>query len=260
MARRAIEGCRGILTGASSGIGRALAEQLVRQGAHLLVVSRRADRLGALAASLAGGGGRIEVLAGDVTHGEVRHAAVERAERTLGGLDLLVNNAGSGAMGRFDEASPERLRHVMEVNFFAPAEMIRTALPLLKHGKRPMIVNIDSVLAHRGVPGCSEYCASKFALRGLSESLRAELAASGIDLLSVSPARTETEFFEKVINPAQTRWPAIRGTSAEAVARRTLRAIRRGRHEAIPSASGKLLVWGNRLVPRFLDFVLARSK
>ncbi len=260
MARRTIEGCRGILTGASSGIGRALATQLVRSGARLVVVSRRAERLDELAASLNDAQGQLITLAGDVTYAEVRLAAVQRAERTFGGLDLLVNNAGSGAMGRFDQAAPDRLRHIMEVNFFAPAEMIRVALPLLERGNRPMVVNVDSVLAHRGVPGCSEYCASKFALRGLSESIRAEVAALGIDVLSVSPARTETEFFENVINPHETRWPVIRGMPADAVARRVVKAIRRGRHEIVISASGKLLVWANRLMPRVLDFALARSK
>ena len=94
-----------------------------------------------------------------------------------GGLDLLVNNAGIGAQGRFAEADPARLRQIMEVNFFAPAEMTRAALPLLKQGRRPMIVNIGSILGHRGIPGTSEYCASKFAVQGFSESLRAELVA-----------------------------------------------------------------------------------
>ncbi len=259
MARRSIDGCRGILTGASSGIGRALATQLVRQGARLLVVARRPQRLAELAASLADAPGRIEVLAGDVTDPEVRKTAVERASQSFGGLDLLINNAGSGAMGRFDEASAERLQHVMDVNFFAPAEMIRVALPLLRSGNRPMVVNVSSILGHRGVPFCAEYCASKFALQGLSESLRAEFASRGVNLLVVSPARTQTEFFERAINGVESRWPAIRGTSAEWVARRTVAAIRAGRHEIVISPSGKLLLWANRLFPWAVDRVLARS-
>jgi short-subunit dehydrogenase len=259
MARRRIAGLRGILTGASSGIGRSLAELLVRDGARLLVISRRADRLSELAVSLAGASGQIETLAGDVTDPELRQAAIDRASREFGRLDLLVNNAGSGAMGRFEEASAERLRDIMDVNFFAAAELTRIALPLLKQGNRPIVVNVDSVLAHRGVPGCSEYCASKFALRGLSESLRAEFAPLGIDVLCVSPARTDTEFFQSVVNPHETRWPSIRGMPAEKVAKKIVRAIRSGRHEVIVSANGKLLVWGNRLLPRVFDYALGRS-
>jgi short-subunit dehydrogenase len=188
----------------------------------------------------------------------VREALVDRAGALFGGLDLVVNNAGSGAMGRFDEATSERLRQVMEVNFFAPAELIRLALPLLRAGRRPIIVNIGSVLGHRGVPDCAEYCASKFALRGLSESLRAELFPLGIDVLVVSPARTDTEFFAQAINPGQSRWPKLRGTPAETVARRTVKAIRRGRHEVVPTASGKLMVLASRLAPRIMDSILAR--
>jgi short-subunit dehydrogenase len=258
MARRAIAGCRGILTGASSGIGRALAAELVRAGARLVVMARRPQRLHELAAELAGAAGQIEILTGDVTLADVRHSAIARARETFGGLDLLINNAGVGAMGKFGEASPERLRQVMEVNFFAPAEMIRTALPLLKSGQRPIVVNVGSVLGHRGVPFCAEYCASKFALRGLSESLRAELFSLGIDVLLVSPARTRTEFFERALDAEQGRWPNLRGVPAEVVARRTVSAIRSGRHEIVVSASGKLMVWASRLVPRALDSILAR--
>jgi len=260
MARRRIEGCRGILTGASSGIGSALTEQLVGAGARVIIIGRRAERLDALAKSLADAPGQVVALAGDVTDAEVRQAAVDRALHEFGGLDLLVNNAGSGAMGRFDEAQPERLRDIMEVNFFAPAELIRAALPLLGKGNRPIIVNIDSVLAHRGVPGCAEYCASKFALRGLSESLRAEFVKQGVDLLCVSPSRTDTEFFQSVVNPQQTKWPSLRGLPAEKVARKIVSAIRRGRHQIVVSASGKLLVWSSRLFPRVLDFATARMR
>lgn len=258
MAKRSITGCRGILTGASSGIGRALATQLLRAGARLLVVARRQERLDELARELAAAPGQIEILTGDITQGEVRQAAIDRAIAVFGGLDLLINNAGRGAAGRFAEAPADRLRQVMEVNFFAPAELTRLALPLLKVGNRPIVVNIGSVLGHRGIPGCAEYCASKFALQGLSESLRAEIASSGIDLLMVSPATTQTEFFEQAIDAPPASGPMTRGVPPEVVARRTVAAIRRGRHEIVISPGGKLLVSMNRLFPRALDSILAR--
>ncbi len=110
------------------------------------------------------------------------------------------------------------------------------------------------------MPSCSEYCASKFALQGLSESLRAELAEFGIDLLVVSPARTRTEFFEQAINAPEARWPLLRGIPAETVARRIVRAMRAGRHEVVPSASGKLLLWANRLFPWAVDRALAARR
>jgi short-subunit dehydrogenase len=258
MAKRSIESCRGILTGASSGIGRALAIQLVRDGAKLLVVARRSERLEELAKEVADAPGQLHMLAGDVTSAEVRQAAVAQAREIFGGLDLLINNAGTGAMGRFADATPDRLRSVMELNFFAPAEMIRAALPLMKNGKRPMVVNVGSILGHRAIPWYAEYCASKFALRGLSESLRAELDSLGIDVLMVSPGTTKTEFFKSAIDASKTPWSSRRGVAPEVVAKRTVAAIRSGRHEIIVGAPAKLLVWLNRLFPRVLDAVLAR--
>ena len=123
-----------------------------------------------------------------------------------------------------------------------------------------MVVNIGSILGHRGIPHCSEYCASKFALQGLSESIRAELAASGVDVLVVSPGTTQTEFFERAIDAEHGARSKRRGMSPESVSRRTVAAIRRGRHEIVLSPSGRLLVWMNRLFPRALDAVLARYK
>ncbi len=258
MARRPIHGLRGILTGASSGIGWALATELVRDGARLVVIARRSDRLDELKQSLAGASGELLTLAGDVADPAVQRDAVKYAVDSFGGLDLLVNNAGIGAMGRFDEASPERLRQVMEVNFFAAVELTRLALPALEQGQKPIVVNVSSVLGHRGVPGCAEYCASKFALEGFSQSLRAELVPRGIDVLVVSPGRTKTEFFEQAIDATGTPWPSIKGMTSAAVARRSVKAIRRGQHQLILSAGGKALVWVSRLFPGIVDRVLAR--
>ena len=121
-----------------------------------------------------------------------------------------------------------------------------------------MIVNVSSVLGHRAIPFCAEYCASKFALQGLSESLRAEFAPLGIDVLVICPATTRTEFFDASIDAATLPLPKGRMAEPEVVARRTVTAIRRGLHEIVISPGGKALVWANRLVPRLIDRVLAR--
>ncbi|REK05985.1 MAG: short chain dehydrogenase [Planctomycetota bacterium] len=259
MARREIDGIRGILTGASSGIGQALARELALSGAQLVIVARRAERLEALAQELHDAPGRVECVPGDITLDQTRTAAIERARDAFGGLDLVVNNAGTGAMGQFAETAPERLRQVMELNFFAAAELTRSALPLLVEGRHPIVVNVSSVLGHRGVPGYSEYCASKFAMQGLSESLRAEFAPLGIDLLVVSPGRTETEFFDSAIGAQGRPWKELPTMTPEAVARQIAWAIRRGKHEIVISRGGKLLVWSSRLFPGVLDWVLARQ-
>ena len=152
-----------------------------------------------------------------------------------------------------------RVRRLMEVNFFALVEMTRAALPLLKLGTRPMLVNIGSILGHRGVPHNSEYAASKFAVHGFSEALRAEWAGMGIDVLVVSPGTTDTEFFDRVIEQTSApAWPEHKPISAANVARQIVRAIRAGRHEIIPYRWGKVLVWLNRLSPWLVDYLMTR--
>ena len=123
MSRRTLAGLRTIITGASSGIGEAVARELNRQGADLLLVARREDRLSALTQQLCSHGSGAIYRVGDMTSGQVRTETLKAAQDELGGLDLLINNAGVGAIGPFVFASEERLRRVMEVNFFAPARV-----------------------------------------------------------------------------------------------------------------------------------------
>lgn len=257
MARRQISGARILLTGASSGIGQALARRLAARGARLLLTARRADRLAALCRELDEQGGEARFVAGDISDRGVRAQLVDAARQRWQALDVLVNNAGIGALGPLAAADEARLRRIMEVNFFAPVELTRQVVPLLRAGHRPLIVNVGSVLGHRAVPGKAEYCASKFALHGISDAWRAELAADGIDLLLVSPSTTASEFFEQVLSgrrPAGRR----RGMQPERVAQRIETAMKAGRHEIILSWGGWGLVWLDRLAPTFTNRLLAR--
>ncbi len=259
MSHRKIAGMRAIVTGASGGIGRAIAIELARQDAKVVLLARREDALAKVADEIRNSGGTAETVAGDVTDPAVRKAAIDRAVEKFGGFDALLNNAGIGATGRFDMAEPDRLRKIFEVNFFAAAELTRESLPYLRHGNRPIVVNISSVLGQRGGPEMSEYSASKFALRGLSQALRAELHPLGIEVLVVSPGTTETEFFGHIIGGnGKTNWPHWGAVSSKTVARATVRAIRRGRHEIIPSYTGWFLSIINRLCPRLIDELMNR--
>ncbi|MEE3368366.1 MAG: SDR family NAD(P)-dependent oxidoreductase [Planctomycetota bacterium] len=261
MARRTLDGARIIITGASSGIGLALAKQLGKEGSRLLVTARREGRLRQLSDTISKAGKvtRPITVAGDITNLEVQEQIIETAERDMGGLDILVNNAGLGALGPFSEATPERLRRILEVNFIAPVELTRKAIPLLRKGHNGLIVNVGSVLGHRAVPGKSEYCASKFALHGFSDSLRCELASQGIDVLLVSPSTTSSEFFDQVMTTSPSVKSSLHNAMPpEKVARRTMRAIQRGQHELILSTGGKLLVWIDRLCPPLANRLVAR--
>jgi short-subunit dehydrogenase len=225
----------------------------------LVLAARRQEALAAVAEQIRSAGGMVETVIGDATDPAARAAALEAARTRLGGLDILINNAGVGAVGEFAKADPGRLRPLMELNFFALVELTRAALPLLLAGRRPLIVNVGSILGHRAVPRCSEYCASKFAVRGFSESLRAELAPRGIDVLLVSPGSTETEFSDHLLERSSPpAFRASRAMSAEAVARDAIRAMRSGRNEALPGWKTKAVYWLNRLSPRVLDRIAAK--
>jgi short-subunit dehydrogenase len=204
-------------------------------------------------------GGEAFAVPGDVTEPSLRDALLQAAESRLGGLDVLINNAGIGAIGPFRKASESRLRRVMEVNFFAATELTRAALPLLRAGQQPLIANVSSVLGHRAVPKKSEYCASKFALHGWSDALRAECVHDGIDVLLISPSTTKTEFFDNVLErKGDLPWLALGAMSATSVARRSVRAMRRGRQEIILTPGGKMLVWADRLCPPIVNRLIAK--
>lgn len=250
-----------ILTGASSGIGFNLALLLAGRGATVYAVARREARLNTLVETGRDLPGRIVSFVGDITQEETRHGVLEMAsDGGKGRLDLLVNNAGIGAIGPFAEASSERLRKIMDVNFIAPAELTRSAIPLLRSGNNPVICNVCSVLGHRAVPDKSEYCASKFALHGWSDSLRAELVNDGIQVTLVSPSTTESEFFDAVIetSPAA-RSRSIGSWSAKRVARAALAAILARRSEVILSLGGKALVYGDRISPTLMNRLLRKG-
>ena len=253
MARRTIAGSRGIVTGASSGIGRAIAVELARNGAKVLAVARRAERLSQLCQESFSHGGSITSSCGDISDPTVRAAILAQAKDKLGGIDFLVNAAGISSVARFVDSTPERLRQILEVNFFAPVELIRIALPELTRGVNPIVVNIGSILGHRAIPWHADYCASKFALRGLSESIRPELAKQGIDLLMVSPGTTKTELYATDTTRQKLPWRQPRGVLPEYVARQTVQAMARGKREIIPNPQGRLLVWLSRFFPSILD-------
>src|SRR5438552_2273743 len=256
---RSITGSRILITGASQGIGRALADAAARQGALVLAAARSTELLDDLAAQVQSRGGVLEVVAADVTRADDRLALRDAATRHFGGLDVLVNNAGIGATGHFAEAGSDRLRKIMEVNFFGLTETTRVLLPLLRQGQKPAIVNISSIAGKRGIPARSEYSASKFAVQGFSEALRAELDKDGIDVLVVCPGLTQTSFSQNMLEQkAKLQMDHLRGMTAEAVAQATLRALARGKSETCLSLQGKLLVFVSRFFPRLADRIAAK--
>jgi short-subunit dehydrogenase len=250
------------VTGASSGLGRAIAEHLVRAGANVLLTGRSLPRLEATGRNLVLEGAKPEaVLAidADLTEEEGRSKIVHAAAKRFGALDLVINAAGVGATGHFDTHDPSVLRRVFEINLFALVETTRALLPLLRQGESPSLVNIGSIVARRALPGRSEYSASKFAVAGFTESIRAEWSKWGIHVLLINPGFTATDF-ERNLVVDTSRYPTQqkRVMTADQVAVRALKAILRRRLEVTLTPEGRLLLLVNRLFPRFVDYGFAR--
>lgn len=255
MARRKLAGLRVLVSGASQGIGRALVAEAALRGMKVLAAARSEALLEELAAEVRKSNGVVETVVADVTRPEDRQAMVDAAVRHFGGLDILINNAGIGATAHFMDSDPEILRKIFETNFFGTTETTRVFLSLLKQGVTPAIVNISSVVGKRAWPARSYYSSSKFAVAGFSESIRAELAKDGIDVIVVSPGLTQTNFSKNMLEQkAKLQLDHLRGMSSEDVARAVLRAVELGSADVTLTFKGRLLVLVNRLIPWFIDW------
>jgi short-subunit dehydrogenase len=258
MPRRDLKDCRALITGASSGIGASLAYALAYAGARVVLLARRADRLAELAAEIEKFSGEAICITGDVTDPDARRRALDAARTELGGLDILINNAGIAAHGRFVESDPARVRPLFETNFFAPVALIREALPLLREGRQPLVVNIGSILGERAAPHKSEYSASKFALHGFTEAIRPEFARLGIDVLLVAPGPTQSEHFDKLLEDKGLPWREPRRMPAGNVAQQIVTAIQSGRSHLITGWPSRFWLLLNRLSPCLVDRIMRR--
>jgi short-subunit dehydrogenase len=253
-----------LITGASSGIGRASALAFGAAQANVVLAARRLDRLEALGRDLETLGVRALAVGCDVTLAADRARLLDRTREAFGGLDVLMNNAGVGLYAPLEATDDAQLRRVFELNVFSVFALTREALPLLE-ASRGTVLNVSSVVGHRGVPLVGGYSASKAALNALSEAWRAELSPKGVKVLVVSPGFTATEFRDHRLTAdgwAQGADP-LQAMSSEEVARALVRAVERGRAQTVLTLAGKTMVWANRLVPRLFDRLaprLARPK
>jgi short-subunit dehydrogenase len=251
---------RVLVTGASQGIGRALAEAAARRGARVLAAARSVELLNELADAVRKDGLTLEVVQADVSRPEDRQKMVEAARQRFGGLDVLINNAGIGATGHFADSDPEVLRRIMETNFFGTTETTRAFLPMLRQGTRPAIVNISSIVGRRALPARGLYAASKFAVQGWSEAIRAELSKDGIDVIVINPGLTQTNFSKNMLEAkAKIQMDHLRGMTSGQVAEATLRAVEKGKNNLNLTLRGKLLLFFARFAPWVID-LFARKK
>jgi short-subunit dehydrogenase len=164
-----------------------------------------------------------------------------------------------GSFGHFAGSSEEVLRQVMEVNFFAPAELIRQFAPVLAQGRQPAIVNVGSTCSRRGLPAWPEYSASKFALAGLTEALRGEMARFDIDVLFIVPGLTRSDLPRHLLrNAGRMKIEFDQGMAPEQVAASIIRALEKNRVETVVGRDARWLLRFHRLFPRLLNYLIAR--
>lgn len=224
-----------LLTGASSGIGAALARELARRGYRIALTARRADRLEALADECRGLGAEVAVLPADLADTRAADRLIADAVAALGGLDVLINNAGYGLASRFADADPADLVRQLDVNLVSPILLARSALPHLIE-RRGTILNVGSSISAVAVPIYGVYGTTKAALAYWNDALRREVGRLGVTVCLVEPGPVRTEFFDAIDGqrkgepgPWDTRPPGFVSARADDVARRIARLIDRPR-------------------------------
>lgn len=255
--RETLKGKVALVTGASSGIGEAAARALAQRGAAVTLVARSEERLGFIVREISAAGGQALAVKTNVTDKDSVKDTVERTVEQFGTLDVLVNNAGLGLSGRVAELRSEDLRYVFEVNMLGPLNCVQAALPHMRRGGR--IINVSSVVGKRAIPKVGGYCATKFALNALSDSLRVEVADQGITVSSVYPGTTRTAFRE---NSRRTKdekrgWRPG-GVTPERVGEKISDAAENGGRDLYVTLPDRLFVAGTTLAPVLFDRVLRR--
>lgn len=238
-----------LVTGASSGIGKAFAIALARRGTDLVVVARRRPLLEALAAELsADGGPRVDVVEADLADAGSRAAVEERLADTSRPIDLLVNSAGFGTQGRFAELPVEEEEREILVNVLALARLTRAALPGMIERGHGGVINVSSIAGHQPLPLWATYSSSKAYVTTFSRAVDAELRGTGVRVLPLMPGFTRTEFHQTA-RFARDLIPGPVWMTAEAVADSALKALERGRGDSIPGLHFRALATASRLSP-----------
>lgn len=250
-----------VVTGASMGIGEAIAAAFAAKGAHLVLAARSGAQLEAVADRLraTGATGQILPVVTDVTDpASVAHLAATSLTIT-GRVDLLVNNAGVGANGPVESVALDDLRRCLEVNLVGAVSVIQALLPAMKAAKGGAIIQISSVLGKVSTPYTAGYNASKHALNAISDALRLEVRPHGIQVISVYPGSTLSNFRQNALGGADRRKPPSRPVPAEWVARRILRAVERGERDVYVTRRDQLRCWIGTRFPALADLAIGRA-
>ncbi len=265
-----LEGRVFVITGGSSGIGRATAIEAARAGMDVAVTARRADRLESVVGEIRSLGRRALAVAGDVADPDFSRQLLDETERSLGPFHAVFANAGYGAERRVLDFTDEELRRMFEVNFFASLDLARLAARRLRDARRPgHLLMCSSCVARFTLPGYGPYAATKAAQAMVCRSMRYELREFGIEVSSVHPVTTATEFFDvatggggaggsgPVVPSVAAHAPKFIIQSPERVARAVIACLRRPRSEVWTSLPARLGAGLFTACPWIADLFLA---
>ena len=244
-----------VITGASSGIGRAAALEFARRGSNLFVAARRLDKLEELAAECRALGATCTPVVTDVT----KRDDCLRLIAAAGEVDVLVNNAGFAVFDDIERAKPEELEAMMATNYFGMVHCTQAVLPRMLARGRGTIVNVASIAGIMGYARMGGYCATKFAMIGFTEALRDEVLARGVRVALVCPGTTETEFFVKADRgkmPGASR--LILAVKPARVARAIVRAADDGRYRRILPPFAAFYMRLKEIFPRLAHLLMRR--
>ncbi|MBS1786952.1 MAG: SDR family oxidoreductase [Acidobacteria bacterium] len=258
---RKLSGTVAIITGATSGIGRETAREFAAAGSKVVVAGRRQGRLTDLVKELESKGMQALAVATDVADQTQVENLIAAAVEKFGRVDVLVNNAGVAIASRFMEMPFEDFRRLMDVNFWGAVYACRAAVPQMrKQNGGGVILNISSIFGKRGMPFETAYCASKFALAGFSEALRAEVMSEGIDVCTIYPGAVETEIFDAAANSTGLEVPSfVPKCPANLMAKLVVQTARFPQPEVVAAFDAQAMNIVNTFAPALVDFALGWS-
>lgn len=250
-----------LITGASSGIGRATAILTGKTRLPVIIAARRMDRLAEVAREIEAAGGKVLALQTDISDELQVAAMIDKSLQHFGRIDVLINNAGVGLYATVDETTPEQMDRLWRTNYMGTFYAIRRVLPVMRKQQSGQIIVVASMSGRRGAAFKSAYCATKFAQIGLLESLRMELVNTNIKCTLIFPGGTQTEFFEVIENPGN-RDVKLYGSvqTADQVAAEILNAIQNPRTEVITQRLGRLQILLNAFSPDLADWLVGKYK
>jgi short-subunit dehydrogenase len=246
-----------IITGASSGIGEALAEKFAKEGANVVIAARSADKLNVFAEKLQKFGTQVLAVPTDVTKKEDCQCLIEKCVAKFGGVDVLINNAGISMRALFEQSEVEVIEKLMDVNFYGTVYCTKSALPHILASKGS-IVGVSSIAGYRGLPARTGYSASKFAMQGFLEALRTEIFTRGVNVLVACPGFTSSNIRKVALTgdgsqQGDTPLNEENLMSAEECATHIYNAIVKRKRTIVLTTQGKLTVFLNKLFPGFMD-------